>query len=172
MRLFHVSEEANIDVFLPRLPARQDLDPGVGLVWAIDEKHLPNFLTPRNCPRVCFHDWAGASDTDRKRFLPMGHPCGIVLENAWRSAMESTVLYVYEFDPEGFVLQDANAGYYVSTKTETPVACCIIPNPLTELLAKGADVHFEDLLWSAADAVRQSTLQWSLCRMGYARQRF
>ena len=56
MRLFHVSEEGNIGVFHPRLPLRKDLPADVGLVWAIDEKHLPNFLTPRNCPRVCFHD--------------------------------------------------------------------------------------------------------------------
>lgn len=54
MRLFHVSEEANIEVFNPRIPARKDLDQSVGLVWAIDEKRLPNFLTPRDCPRVAY----------------------------------------------------------------------------------------------------------------------
>ncbi len=55
MRLFHVSEEGNIDIFNPRIPEREDLDKRVGLVWAIDEKHLANFLTPRNCPRVTYH---------------------------------------------------------------------------------------------------------------------
>ena len=43
MRLFHVSEEADIRRFEPRRPTRVDLDPETGLVWAIDEKHLPNF---------------------------------------------------------------------------------------------------------------------------------
>lgn len=52
MRLFHVSEESNIEVFNPRTPTRNDLDKNVGLVWAIDEERLPNFLTPRDCPRV------------------------------------------------------------------------------------------------------------------------
>ena len=55
MRLFHVSEEADITVFHPSLPTRTDLDPAVGLVWAIDEARLPNFLTPRDCPRVTYH---------------------------------------------------------------------------------------------------------------------
>lgn len=49
MRLFHVSEESDIQKFEPRIPSRNDLDKTVGLVWAIDEKRLPNFLTPRNC---------------------------------------------------------------------------------------------------------------------------
>lgn len=43
MRLFHVSEESDIQVFQPRLPTRTDLDLTKGLVWAIDEKCLPNF---------------------------------------------------------------------------------------------------------------------------------
>ena len=171
MRLFHVSEEADIKVFHPRLPARKDLDPHVGLVWAIDEKHLPNFLTPRNCPRVCFHDWPGASDADRKYFLPSGASCGIVLENAWQNAMENTVLYLYEFDPSAFVLQDENAGYYVSTHTEHPINCRVVCNPLDMLRQCGADVHFEASLWPAANAVRASSLQWSLCRMAYAQPR-
>jgi len=55
MRLFHISEEDNISVFIPRLPKRKDLDPGHGLVWAITEDCLPNYLTPRNCPRVTYH---------------------------------------------------------------------------------------------------------------------
>lgn len=50
MRLFHVSEEPDIPLFLPRTPARKDLDPSVQLVWAVDEKRLPNFLTPRTAP--------------------------------------------------------------------------------------------------------------------------
>ena len=37
MRIFHVSEEADIAVFEPRRPTRTDLDQNVGLVWAIDE---------------------------------------------------------------------------------------------------------------------------------------
>lgn len=35
MHLYHVSEEPDITVFHPRLPKRRDLDPTVGLVWAL-----------------------------------------------------------------------------------------------------------------------------------------
>ncbi|WP_445491086.1 DUF6886 family protein [Niallia sp. 03133] len=62
MQIFHVSEENDIQVFHPRLPNRKDLDQTKGLVWAIEENCLPNFLTPRNCPRVCYHIGAITSD--------------------------------------------------------------------------------------------------------------
>lgn len=55
MRIFHVSEESGISLFKPRLPKRIDLDQSIGLVWVINEVCLPNFLTPRNCPRVTYH---------------------------------------------------------------------------------------------------------------------
>nr|WP_249317049.1 DUF6886 family protein [Bacillus sp. FJAT-50079] len=46
MRLFHVSEESNIEVFHPRILSRTDVDQTKGLVWAINETCLPNFFTP------------------------------------------------------------------------------------------------------------------------------
>ena len=55
MRLFHVSEENNIKIFHPRQPSRNDLNKSVGLIWAINEICLPNYLTPRDCPRVTYH---------------------------------------------------------------------------------------------------------------------
>lgn len=78
MRLFHVSEESGIRVFEPRIPLRKVLDQTVGLVWAIDEKRLPNLLTPRNCPRVTYHVGENTTEEDRKRFFssPGGFSCG------------------------------------------------------------------------------------------------
>ena len=64
MRLFHVSEESNIQIFEPRIPTREDLDKNIGLVWAIDEKRLPNFLTPRNCPRITYHIGKDTTESD------------------------------------------------------------------------------------------------------------
>ena len=69
IRLFHVSEEPDIQVFEPRLPARKDLNQKIGLVWAIDEKRLPNFLTPRDCPRVAYHVGSRTTDADKARFF-------------------------------------------------------------------------------------------------------
>ena len=45
MRLVHVSEEADIKIFEPRVPKRNDLDKNVGLVWAINEECLPTFIS-------------------------------------------------------------------------------------------------------------------------------
>ena len=52
MRLFHVSEESDIAEFVPRIPYRNDMDKSKGLVWSLTEPSLPNWLTPRDCPRV------------------------------------------------------------------------------------------------------------------------
>lgn len=55
MRLFHVSEESNIEIFVPRKPSGNDIDKSAGLVWSVSEACLPNFLTPRDCPRATYH---------------------------------------------------------------------------------------------------------------------
>lgn len=68
MRLFHISEESNIEIFNPRIPTRCDLDQSVGLVWAINERCLPNFLTPRDCPRITYHISKNTSEEDIRRY--------------------------------------------------------------------------------------------------------
>ncbi len=168
MRLFHVSEDPTIEVFHPRLPARADLTPTVGLVWAIAESHLPNFLTPRDCPRVAYHLAPGTTEEDRLRF---GERYVVAIEGAWVERLRRTTLYLYEFDPAGFTLQDAAAGYYVSTGTEVPRGKhCVTDLPL-ELARCGVELRVVDSLWDLADAVRGTTLYWSLCRMKHARGR-
>ena len=150
MRLFHVSEEPDIAVFEPRIPTRTDLGRDVGLVWAIDEARLPNYLTPRNCPRVAYHLGDGTTGQDRLR---------------------ETTLYVYEFDPAGFTLQDATAGYYVATATQRPRAKQRMDDLLGELVRRGVEIRITDRLWDIAEAVQGSTLNWSLIRMSFARPR-
>lgn len=139
MRLFHVGEDPNIKVFQPRLPNRKDLDPTVGLVWAIDEHRLPNFLTPRNCPRVAYHI--------------------------------NNTMYLYEFDSADFELQDSIAGYYVSGASRLPIAKHTVSDLFTEPLHRNVEIRITDNLWDIADAVKQSSLNWSLCRMAYAKPR-
>lgn len=171
-RLFHVSEDPNITTFHPRLPTRTDLDPTIALVWAIDEARLPNFLTPRNCPRVAYNATDKTTDADRKRFFTSSRTeHAVILESKWLPAMLSTTLYLYEFDPAGFILQDDVAGYYVATETQFPILKHVIPDPLSELLRRSVEVRFVNSLWDAVDAVQASTLNWSLCRMAYAQPR-
>lgn len=170
MRLFHASEEPDITVFHPRLPPRRDLDPTVGLVWAIDEEHLPNFLTPRDCPRVTFHIRPETKEDDRRRFFSsdtVRH--AVIIEHDWFDRMRSTTLYLYEFAPTGFVMQDEIAGYYVARSTQTPIARHIIDDLPGALIARGVELRIIDNLRRIADDVKSSTLGWSLCRMANAK---
>lgn len=169
MRLFHVSEESDIEVFHPRNPDRNDLDKTVGLVWAIDEKRLPNFLTPRNCPRVTYHINSQTTQEDRRKFFSspsVEH--AVVIEHEWYNKMRNTTLYIYEFDCSEFELQDDVAGYYVSKTTQTPIAKFVVNDLFEELIKRNIEVRITDNLWSIADSIKESSLNWSLCRMGYA----
>ncbi len=172
MRLFHVSEEPDIRVFHPRPPKRKDLDPTVGLVWAIDEARLPNFLTPRDCPRVTYHVGPETTPADRERFFSSsGMTHAVVIEHKWFSAVQNTTLYVYEFDATDFELQDDIAGYYVAKTTQCPVQKYILNDLFSELIRRNVEIRAVDSLWEIADAVKDSTLNWSLCRMANAKPR-
>lgn len=171
MRLFHVSEEPDIREFVPRIPARKDLDPSVGLIWAIDEDRLPNFLTPRNCPRVCYHVGKNTTPEDRQRFFSSKTASyAVILEQKWYAAMCETPLYLYEFDSRDFVLQDDIAGYWVATTAQKSIAKYELHDLLGELLKRNIEVRFVDQLFDIAQQVKQSTLNWSLCRMAFAQK--
>lgn len=172
MRLFHVSEEANIYQFEPRIPVRDDLDKKVGLVWAIDEARLPNFLTPRNCPRVAYYVGKYTNDIDIKKFFSsptMMHT--VVIESKWLEIMKSATLYLYEFKTDDFILQDDIAGYYIAKSTQIPKKIHELKDLFSELTKRNVEIKIADNLWKIADEVKASTLNWSLCRMAYAQPR-
>ncbi|WP_062104345.1 DUF6886 family protein [Bacillus niameyensis] len=169
MRLFHVSEESNIEVFHPRKPTRKDLDQTTALVWAINEKCLPNFLTPRNCPRVCYYVGPETSDIDKQTYLTSKtSPHVVVIENAWFQRMKNTQLYLYEFDPQYFTLQDENAGYYTSEHTQIPINQIIIEDLFSELFKYEVELRVVDNLWGIGEEIQKTTMNWSLCRMKFA----
>ena len=171
MRLFHVSEEADIPVFHPRLPTRRDLDPTIGLVWAIDEARLPNFLTPRNCPRVTYHVGPQTTREDIERYFSGGQRHAVIIEQKWFETMKNATLYLYEFDPAGFELQDAIAGYYVAKSTQVPIAKHQADDLFAALFQRNTEVRMVDNLWNIADCIIKSSLNFSLCRMDFAQPR-
>ncbi|MCA0174259.1 DUF6886 family protein [Bacillus sp. RAR_GA_16] len=171
MRIFHVSEEDDLQEFQPRVPTRKDLDQSKGLVWAVNETCLPNFLTPRNCPRVCFRVGPNTSNADKERYLSSSYQYVVIIEKRWADMITNTPLYLYEFNPETFYLQDDNAGYYVSERTQVPMNKMKIKNPLQELFRRQVEVRFVDLLWDSYDEIQQTTFHWSMCRMRYAKPR-
>lgn len=82
--------------------------------------------------------------------------------------MLDTVLHLYEFNRVNLRSRMILQGYYVSSSVQIPVAEYEIKNPLQALIDRGVEVRFTDRLWEAAGEVKASTLNWSLCRMGYA----
>lgn len=166
MRLFHVSEECDIGIFYPRSPSRIDLDPRTGLVWAVCERTLPNFLTPRDCPRVTYHIRAGTSAEDIDKYISTsGISHVVVIESGWLETMKNTVLYLYEFNPSGFYLQDECAGYYVSETSQKPIDKIIIEDVFSELAKRNIELRVTDNLWDICDKIKQTSFNWSMCRM-------
>lgn len=167
MRLFHVSEEADIKEFVPRIPYREDMDKSKGLVWALTEASLPNWLTPRNCPRVGYRVSEETSQEDVVKFFSSSSRHCVTIEHAWFEKMSETVLYLYEFETENFYFDEV-AGFYVSDKTEVPKGVTRIENLFQAQIDKNVEIRLVNNLWQLAEEVKESTLTWSLCRMGYA----
>jgi hypothetical protein len=169
MRLFHVSEESDISIFKPRLPKRKDLDQSIGLVWAINEVCLPNFLTPRNCPRVTYHCSSNTTEQDENLYLSSKTTNYVVaIEHKWFEIMSKTKLYLYEFDTTDFYLQDKNAGYFVSEKAQVPINKIVIDDLFGELIKRNVEIRIVDNLWDLCGKIQTTSFDWSMCRMDFA----
>lgn len=160
-RIFHVSETAGIARFEPRADSEGRLR-----VWTIGESRLHNYLLPRDCPRVTYFANATTTDADRRAFFTVSDTQSVVaIEHASLPAVRNTRLHVYEFDPRDFVLEDAIAAYYVSTRAAVPIAHREVADPLTELFERGVELRVLSSLWPLRDAVAASTLGFSIIRM-------
>ncbi|HEX5480313.1 MAG TPA: hypothetical protein VFY79_11405 [Dehalococcoidia bacterium] len=164
MRLYHFSEHPAITRFQPHHAATALTDEA--LVWAIDEWHAPMYFFPRDCPRACF--WSGEHTTIEDRdcwFHGVEARIVIAVEGAWLDRIRSATLYCYEMPPATFVLNDRNAGHYVSRQSVEPLRV----EPLRDLLAALTDANVElritpclGPLWQAVVA---SSLEFSGTRL-------
>jgi hypothetical protein len=136
------------------------------LVWALAEQSLPNFLTPRDCPRVGFRAVETTTQADIERFFSSSARHCVAIEYGWHRQMLETTLFVYEFDIANFHM---GGGFYVSEHEETPIDMIKYDNLYEELFNRNVEVRILNNLWELGDAVQKSTLQWSLCRMKYAK---
>src|ERR1043165_10151297 len=71
-KLFHISDNGEIERFEPRLPPSAGAGVSGLCVWAIDEQHLPHYLLPRDCPRVTFYPLPTSSPDDIRHFFGPG----------------------------------------------------------------------------------------------------
>lgn len=152
MRLFHVSDYPGIARFVPQ--SSQGETP---LVWAIDEDHLPNYLFPRQCPRVCC-----LSST--------GHRI-IHIEESWIDRIRQSSIWLYQMPSAEFRLSDPTAGYFVSSNTITPLGCRPINDLVAALMEYKTELVLVPSLWPIFDQVTSTQPVFSCIRMRNAQPR-
>jgi hypothetical protein len=168
VRLFHVSEDAEIARFEPRPPPSPDAGVEGLAVWAIAESHLANYLLPRDCPRICFR--AGPGTTEADRGLLNGAKRVIAFESTWLERVKACSLTLYELPTASFAEAVPQAGYWISRETVTPVAVRRLDDLLAAIEAQ-AEVRLLADFWPLADAVAGSSLEFSIIRKRYAQPR-
>ena len=134
MRLFHFSDNPNIDIFVPR-PVRVSVErpPGMAwlngpLVWAIDEKHQPMYLFPRECPRILLWTTPETNPEDydywwqgsRRKVLAY-------VEEAWLGRVQRETIYRYEMPSLTFEDLD-DVGMWVSKVAVEPLGLETLAN--------------------------------------------
>lgn len=167
--LWHVSEDPTIEVFHPHVPATNPTE--APAVWAVDERHVPMFWFPRDCPRGC--TWIGGRESveDRERFFGHTEATRIhVVESAWRERMEATTLWLYRLPEEPFAPHDVG-GYWVAHRTVEPIERRAVGDLVGRHAAAGIDLRFEPSIWPWWSAVIESTLDFSGSRLGNAADR-
>ena len=160
MKLFHLSDDPAIIRFEPR-PSDYTSMP---VVWAIEDARLHNYLLPRDCPRVCICAGEGTTAVDRARWLGDAKAV-IAVEAAWMERVRAAQLYRYAMPVEGFMLQDAGAGYWVSRVGVTPDGVALLDDLPGELAARSVELRVLPSLWELHDAVAASSLVFSMIRM-------
>lgn len=164
--LFHVSEEAGIELFEPRWSKIA----GQSVVWAIDEEHLRNYLVPRECPRVTYYAGPQTVSADVDQLLGKSRVV-VAVESAWYERLRSCQLFCYELPPDNFESLDECAGYFVSSLPVVPARVEVISDLIVALLERDVELRFVPSLWPLHDAVVASTLQFSMIRMRNAQPR-
>lgn len=154
--LFHVSHEGPLDRLVPRPAPPGTPHAGRPLVWAVDEEHLPHYLLPRDCPRVCVPGPSGRV---------------VSVEEGWADRLDEAPLLVHRLDPDGFVVLDRGAGYWVSEAAAGVVGVETVTDVRSALAARGAVLEVVPDLWPLVDRVVAAGGEFSCIRLREARPR-
>lgn len=163
MKLFHVSEDTGIARFEPRPPPSPESGITGLAVWALAEPFLPNYLLPRDCPRICFRACERTTQADRARFL-MGADHVVAFEASWLQRVRDARLAVYGMPPQTFEPGHPEAGYWISRTAVEPTGMTIVEDGLDALLRAGVEVRVLHDFWPLCDAVAGSSLRFSIIR--------
>ena len=165
-KLFHVSEGGPFTTMLPRPAPSGSAHDGQEVVWAVDDVHLPNYLVPRDCPRVCWATTCGYSAS-----LASPAPRVIAIEYDWLPRLVEARLQVHELDPTGFTEVDAVAGYWVNPNDVQVRAVRRVDDCVAALAEAGIELRLTGALWWYADAVVETCTEFSIIRMHNAAPR-
>jgi ribosomal-protein-alanine N-acetyltransferase len=143
--LFHVSHEGPFTSLVPQ-----------PIVWAIDEEHLPDYLLPRDCPRVCW---------------PEGGRRVVCIEDGWADRLDAVPLLVHRLAPDGFAVRDAGAGYWTSEHPVDVLDVEVVDDCAAALARRGTDLRVVDDLWPLVDRVVREEGEFSCIRMREAQPR-
>jgi hypothetical protein len=161
--LFHVSEDAGIQRFAPRVSVR-----GEAVVWAVDDDRLRNYLVPRDCPRVTCYAGRTTTAADIERVLGASRAV-VAIEAGWYERLRTCRLYCYALPADTFQCVDDCAGYFVSRAAVVPARVAVVDDAIGELVRRGVELRVLPDLWDLHDAVAASSLQFSMIRMRNAR---
>jgi hypothetical protein len=171
--VYHLSEDPNIARCDPRPPPSTNATAPAGeMVWAVGPELLPNYLLPRDCPRVTFYVKPDTTPEDAARLM-LGTSAKrvVAIESGWLERVRSCRLYRYDLPGATFEPVDEGAGYYVSRVGVTPLRVVPIPDLLAELSRNDVELRVMPSLWKLRDAVVESTIQFSIIRWRNARPR-
>jgi hypothetical protein len=165
-KIFHISENGEIDIFNPRPSPSHFNNLNGDIVFGVSDKLLHNYLLPRDCPRVTYYASDKTSHLDKDTFLQTSADFVISIESKWLPIIQKTTLFCYEFEGKTFTLLDECADYYISYQKVKPVRVKRIDNILDELFRRGnLELRILSNLWTIADKVSSSSLNFSLIRM-------
>ncbi|WP_342555619.1 DUF6886 family protein [Paenibacillus sp. FSL R7-0652] len=168
--LYHFSEDADIDIFIPRLKQNRPDFPAV--VWAIDEQHEFTYYFPRNCPRIVIQRTNEISNEHQELFFKHTEADIIVtVEREWYTKIAGQSLYRYHLDEASFQLFDETAGYYISDQVITPSCVEKIDHLVERLLTRGVELRLTSNLYPLRDAVLQSDFkEFGIHRFNHAKK--
>lgn len=153
--LFHYSEDANIEVFIPKEKQNRPDFPAV--VWAIDEEHEFTYYFPRDCPRIICRRTEGISEKNIDIFFNNTNADIIVtVEIEWYTRIIGQSLYKYHFEEDSFELFDKTAGYYISYEVVRPICIEKIDNLVERLIRKGIELRITTNLYPLREAIIKS----------------
>jgi hypothetical protein len=155
MTLWHFSEDASLDRFVPR----------DGRVWAIDDRHSWLYWFPRDCPRACFWAVESTTDEDVERWLDGDRARRVaVIESAWLERVRAATLYAYRLPREPFDLVEDGRFYIASTNVDA-IERVEVGDLLTRHADAGIELRIAPSLHPIWENVTETTLDFSGIRL-------